>query len=354
MGYRKSHGEALDEAQIRLASALRLQQEVERIGRIAREQIELARRGIIDDLGLDMGEESFTVAKKWADRWIEAPRVDLLVRSIMMGGDGAELVDEEPPAELEQPVPAAAAPPMPHAQTVVQVAPAPRTIPSGEATVDMLGIKVPADKISIAQEILDDADRIAREGGPIDKYNNAWGINRWRRNLFLAAHTEACARYTKDPSSAAGIDQPSLPWEGAPAAAAEAVRTETRIEPEAYQPPPVEEAPLHDDVVFGESDERDYGPDVDDHMNEPGFTIAPEEPDLPDFLTSGAPPPHDNWEDPYRTGVAASETVYAAAAVIPPPDRRERPSVNGHVVHPPNPAMKAAMGNRPIRPVGGR
>lgn len=375
MGAHKSPGEVIDEVQVHLGAARLIREEIRRLEIAAKQLDHDARVLAVDTLGIERSDMIVEVAEKTMDVPANRPRVERLVASIMSSGAvpksafGGVVAAAEPtgsvpapqPAIVAQPIAAASAPASPAAQassltpnpdqpSVVEpaaiITPEPdsdeaqvefddsgkkkRRKPVQKPDVVLYGVTVAGRVSARANQMVEEAIRSAREGGAIDRYDNAgyWGQTLVLRDVYRAAFAAEQAKLSGGPPPPAaepvapkprpsGIDRPvpearisSLPLvdnateQGATHSGAEIeVAPITDMEDATDG---VEDLEPESDAVYGDVDDHDEAVAQDDNS------------ELPDFLIGNAPVfvgrPEDNepeleerWDEPFASGVAPSE-----------------------------------------------
>lgn len=368
MGAHRSPGAVVDEVQVRLGAARLIQAEIKRL-ELARLQLEHdANTLAVNELGIEHSAMIVQLATDTLGNPANQPRIERLVAEIMSAG------------AVTLPAPAGGAAIAPE----VEEQPAPEAPAKGRSgrlrdgpQVSVRGFMVPSVDENTAIRLVDEAIRMAREGGPIDRYDGPKSAGRWqwRGPLYRAVYTAEVQKRVPQPQER----PPAVRTSGPPAALGQRMAPETAVKPaeqpaapsaQAPQEPPprppmrsprppqpaivpappeptVEAAPPDvwaTDATSEPEIEMTYG-DVSSQDSEPveDYSTMLDPADIPAFLldTGGAeeaqpPPVEDRWDRPFASGVAPSELLMQeherqlqrepAPVAPPPPSANQAPT----------------------------
>ena len=227
MGAQKSPGEVIDEVQVHLGAARLIREEIRRLEIAAKQLDHDARVLAVAELGIERSDMIVEVAEKTMDVPANRPRVERLVASIMSSGgvpktafgvgSAADAIEDspvlhaapEPVVSVAKPIsPTSDVSPPPQMEEISPSAdlalevqqPDPkveideqgkkrRRRPDPKPDIVLYGVTVAGRVGARAMQMVEEALRSAREGGTIDRYDNAgyWGQTLVLRDVYRAA-----------------------------------------------------------------------------------------------------------------------------------------------------------------------
>lgn len=370
-------GSSLDEAQARLSTAKELRLKAAQMLSIADEQEEIARRTLIDDLGVQQGNATLQFAiSQLTDAVANSPLIRAHIQAILEGGDGLELpapaaASPAPPQPEPQPEPQPqpkAAPPAVAEGSVATLPQPEREVVKATATggrrraaatepapqFELYGIRIPEASRDSANKVVEEARAAAQRGGSAAYQGARFGKHMWRPSIYDAAYREEVERLARlavavpapqpppsQPSARASAPAP----EASPGSTSSSVVEQGSSGPSAdlqasFLQEAVSDEPSLEDITFG--DEGDTA-----HIQPPDgeFPFELFEPDGP------APAPESVWNDPYKGKTAPSLRLGSRSTVLPSGAAQEvrrlqegRPSDPSVVPLPRRPGSRSASG----------